>query len=492
MFCPKCSNDKFTKSGKAASGRVRYICTSCQSRTTSPLRNLPTLLPKTRITPLKKLKRFMITSAVCDTPVNSDAFETMLTWCEVNNGTLLVVPTVYKNPDLSNRGQMVDSTWWPKEVMPYICNVDFTINKNLAIKAGTSIQHTVAEPLRGFASAGTMQSEIYAHAQIQMEMVATPKDAAPKMLITTGSVSQKNYGKSVRAKKAQHHHATSALIVEIQGDKFWIRQFHFDGAGAYDLDNYYMPDSYEVGHNVEAIVYGDTHVRALRPEIEALFETTRSILSPEMNIFHDVHDHHAGSHHAQGDVISHMLDPTLVNVRDELDMAVAWLDKQHNPHIVDSNHDRHLNQWFNRFKPANDPVNAPLYFELAEMLRVNKEGNLFKLYCDRYCKQTIKFINCNNKFMVAGVDCSQHGDRGPNGSRGTAKSLTKAGLKMVIGHSHSPGIQKNVYQVGTSTMNLEYANGLSSWANAHCIIYKNGKRSLFFIIEDKLSPMMRG
>ena len=53
---------------------------------------------------------------------------------------------------------------------------------------------------------------------------------------------------------------------------------------------------------------------------------------------------------------------------------------------------------------------------------------------------------------------------------------------MIIGHSHTPGINKGVYQVGHSTDGMNYAKGHSGWMNTHCVIYPNGKRSLIHIL----------
>ena len=79
-----------------------------------------------------------------------------------------------------------------------------------------------------------------------------------------------------------------------------------------------------------------------------------------------------------------------------------------------------------------------------------------------------------------------HGDRGPNGARGSIKNLRRIGVKSIIGHSHSPGIDEGAYQNGTSTrLRLGYNVGPSSWLNAHTVVYANGKRSLINIIDGK-------
>jgi hypothetical protein len=184
-----------------------------------------------------------------------------------------------------------------------------------------------------------------------------------------------------------------------------------------------------------------------------------------------------------------------ISIREELMKSVKFLENYDNAHIVDSNHNRHLDQWFNRFRPTHDPVNIELYYELGGWLREDLknggDGNLFRLFVEWNMETPPVFIGPNDKFLIEGVDCSQHGDRGPNGSRGSAKSFSRTGHKTVIGHSHTPGIFKGSYQVGTSAVDMDYASGYSSWMNTHCIIYSNGKRGLFSIVKNKLSPLMR-
>jgi hypothetical protein len=86
---------------------------------------------------------------------------------------------------------------------------------------------------------------------------------------------------------------------------------------------------------------------------------------------------------------------------------------------------------------------------------------------------------------IEGIEIGYHGDRGPNGARGSRNAFSKIGVKTVIGHSHSPGIRDGAYQTGTSSrLKLEYNSG-PSWLHTHCVIYPNGKRSLINIIDGK-------
>jgi hypothetical protein len=94
-----------------------------------------------------------------------------------------------------------------------------------------------------------------------------------------------------------------------------------------------------------------------------------------------------------------------------------------------------------------------------------------------------RFLERDESFQVVGIELGMHGDRGPNGARGSIRNLARIGVKSIIGHTHSPGINEGCYQVGTSTrLKLEYNSGPSGWLNTHCVIYANGKRSLITVI----------
>ena len=135
----------------------------------------------------------------------------------------LIIPGVYKNPDLKHQG-VIKNYSWPKEIYDHVCNVNFKLNKSIKIQGLTRIQYTVINPLAGMNHAGDIQSEIYGHPQMAMQMVATAQNSLPKMLHTTGSISVKNYGGSQRAQKAEFHHTIGALFIELEGDKFWPTQ----------------------------------------------------------------------------------------------------------------------------------------------------------------------------------------------------------------------------------------------------------------------------
>jgi hypothetical protein len=430
---------------------------------------------------------------VNDTDIVKGAHSTFKKMATVLDAAYLIIPTYYKNPN-RDLGQVVSYSW-PKQILPFVCAADFKINDHLMVRGKARIQHTAVNPLQGMNHAGDSRSEIFGHPQIAMQVVPTPKIMLPKLLHTTGSISQKDYEGSKAAHKAEFHHSIGAIFIEVEGDEFWFTQLRYDGQGVALYDKYYTSRSVKKAAPVAGLVFGDIHTRYLTKPIAKQLAKMAEVLKPKKQVFHDVHDHHIGSHHTANNKLFALGQCKTQEfcIRKEVQMSVDFLDGKQNAIVVDSNHDRHLDQWFNRFKPAQDPVNIDLYYELGDMAR-NSDGSkgLFQLYVEKYGKKKHEFIGPNDLYMIEDIDISQHGDRGPNGARGSAKSFAKTGYKTIIGHGHTPTIEKGTYQCGVSSHDMPYAQGYSSWLNTHCIIYANGKRGFVTIINDKLPPMMRG
>lgn len=491
LYCPFCGASGMRKrhGDIAQSGKQRHRCQTCHKRTTTPRQEPFQELPTIRKG--KGVRRFVVTSAQNDTPIQDKILKCYQSICAHTDAQFIVVTSRYQNPDSRHRG-LQEQMQWPASIVPYVLDHDLWINDNLVIRGGSNIVATNINPLSGANHAGGTNSEIFAHPQVALELVPTPKDSIPKILMTTGTISEENYGSSFRAKKAEFHHSINAIMVEIVGDRFWIRYLPFDGSGVQDLNLYYTPDGQVHSSYIEGIVYGDLHVDQQTQKEWNLFKSLVDGAQASYNVLHDVLDMHTGSHHKEGDVITALRAPDC-NIRGELDRTIAKLKLIPNAVIVDSNHDRHLDQWFNRSKPQQlHPDNLDLYFELAELLRQNKDNSkgLFQLYAEKSGLEC-QWTSPDKEFDIAGRDVSQHFDRGPNGSRGSVKAFARTGRKTVGGHSHTPGICKGSVQVGVHAMGPKYAKGYSSWMVSDCLIYPSGKVTPIFAIKEQYSPMVR-
>ena len=155
----------------------------------------------------------------------------------------------------------------------------------------------------------------------------------------------------------------------------------------------------------------------------------------------------------------------LTVVRDELIRTVEVLKKYFRPKtemiIVNSNHDRWLDRWLDEYDPRiDDARNAELYHD-GNAARYRSERTGSKLNVLEYLlrkhadlKFAARFLQIDESFLICGkkIECGQHGDFGPNGSRGTAKSLSKVGRRANTAHTHTAGIYDGLYVAGTSTI----------------------------------------
>ncbi len=483
LFCPKCGSETVAKGTDVAqSGKPRYRCKNCGSRTTTPFKVKPQIFPKFKKT---KSKNYIITSVMSGAKLNEPYWKTLQNLAKMTDARIIVVGTVETNPNLYKRSAPL---FFHEETLPYLCMEKFRVNKNLVVRGDYSIEHAVVNPLSGANHQGGIDSEIFGHAQMAMEVIPTPKDEVPKVMYTTGTVSEPHYKKSARAKKAEFHHSFNALFVEVKGAKFWPTQLPWDGEGVQLYDRYYTATTSRRAPKLAGVVYGDSHWDMQTKKEKENTLLLHNGLNAAKNLLCDVLDFHTGSHHRNGKVIENLRN-TDYDIRGELDRAVDYIKSVPNCVIVASNHNDHLDQWFNAFDPRRRDPNLSLYADLMEMVRREDTG-LFELYC-RDKGVTCDFTSRNKAYDVAGIDCSQHADKGPNGARGSIKGFAKTGRKTMMGHPHTPAIHKGAWGVGTSAMHMSYAQGYSSWLVAHGFIQAGGKRTMNFIIDNQIAPMLK-
>lgn len=448
---------------------------------------------------LRRAKLYVVTCAQNNTKLHAPFWRALLKYCEVRGAQLLVIPAYYRNPDAFH--QQADAGYdWPAEVLPYLLDRDVALSDTLAIMGDAKINATASNPLDGFDALSGTRSAIYGHAQVQMKMAATPHGMLPKMLHTTGSVSKKNYSRSKAGKKAAFHHTLGALVLEVSGSRFWARELQCDDKGGfYDLDGYYTADHASHGHRAEAIVLGDEHVKFADAEVQrATFGPAGLVdtLRPRVLVRHDIHDHYSQSHHHEADTILkvqkahagdwHVRDELELTRRHLVDTTPDWCESW----VVESNHHDHLYKWICRVDENRDPQNGIFAWKLkgyiADAIERGEDPDPFRLFLRHTLPPgllpRVRFVGANDKAIIAGIDVSQHGDRGANGSRPSPAGFARAMHKMFTGHSHTPGIEKGCFTVGTSTLRMGYAKGLSSWMTTHGIIYPNGKRALNHIV----------
>ncbi len=506
-YCPKCGSGwlkKFGNTTNVGSQKQRYLCRECDKTTSAPLTT-----PPPKVVPMRKtlptVKRYIVTAAQNATPIHKPTWQTLRRCAEYYEAELVVVPGRYKNPTSQWTQKNKDHEWWAPEVVPYLCDGWIRLNDRLVILGDVKVQWAAANALGRMDSFTKDKSGIVGHGSRAMRSVATPQHKHAKTMYTTGACTVRNYTDTKEGKLGGFAHALGALLVEIDGDTFYVRQLNATKAGSFiDLDLEFTPDEVRPAKPALAVSMGDSHIRwILESVVKATFTDPDSLvnLTNAKNLFwHDLIDFHARNWHHEDDPFTQYAKWKFGKecVLTEIEEGVRFVNK-HTPRgrrsfVVSSNHERGMAKWLKRADWKKDPVNADLIIEATARMKASArmtEGGV--VYDDPfidtakpYAKSNVEFLKLGKSKALMDVEYGLHGDIGPNGSRGSTKNLSMMGVKVTKGHSHTAEIIDGCYSAGKSTGMLEYEmGGPSSHTNSHVLQYANGKRCIITIINGR-------
>lgn len=463
--------------------------------------------PRSKKKPRKgEVKRYLFTSAQNNTKVWRPFWNNLLAYARHLDAEVHVSRFTYQQRGLGSSGDKkvatkeklaeADPFWWDDEIVQYLSDDRVQVAPGLVWLGEMNILPTAVNPLSGLQTYTGVDSSIFPHVKVAMESVPAGDEA--KMVYTTGTVTKRNYVQKKAGLKAELHHTYGALLVEVDDEGRWFaRQINADGNGDfYDLTTRVRKGEISEDHAAKAVVWGDIHHAQLDPVNDALNWDRGGILdelSPDYQLMHDVMDFAGPSHHAVKN--PHEMYRRYINgnmdVSKEVRNLCTFLKRANRDWcqtvVVHSNHDDHLERWLQEQNGLKDPINAKFWLKMnGEALQRIDEGRPVEglQMAVRKTDHTTpgRFLQQDESFRVAGIECGIHGHAGPNGSRGTPKNLSKIGDKAITGHTHTASIIDGVYTVGMSgVLNPEYVKGPSSWSTTHCVIYPNGKRALITV-----------
>lgn len=509
MQCISCSSENLKSLGMRMHGPekyIKYVCEDCGEELLLPPEYEedpdPVRFIKSDefINKVAKSKRLVVTCAQNNTPVNQKFLESLETFCDSVVADLVIIPIRYKNND-------GDLTVYSDDIQNYLCeNPIKLVRSDVRILGNLKISPTAENPLSGLDPMSKGNTLIVAHPQVMLKTLPQHGNGYPPFLVTTGAITEKNYIQSKVGFKAEFNHSMSAALIESDDDgTYFIRHLNFDGEGFCDLGKYYQ-GSIISDMETLGIVTGDEHVVFSDPSVaSATYFDENSIvktLKPKIIVRHDVLDFYSGSSHHKKNIFTNFAKwKSGINcVATELDRTLQFINEttpeDAETWIVSSNHNQHLLRWLNECDPKIEPWNAIVYHGLMyQMLKETKMSDGGAVYPDPFelyanltgtLPERVQFLGRLDQSSIADVDVGFHGDIGVNGSRGSRPQFSILPTKTIIGHSHSPGITRGCYQVGTSSnLKMEYNTGPSSWHQAHCLIYGNGKRQLVFIVNGR-------
>jgi hypothetical protein len=509
------------RNGSTPGKKIRWRCLSCRYVSTNPggyvrgrggvssakvVRRIP-----------RGTKTLVVSWAQNATPKHDDFWGIMEQIAKNLCGERIIIKGRLKNPTSRwTASQANDEIWEIAE--EFLADNRIKVNQNLIVLADIKVQATSSRPLAQYHSITGGASAILGHPRVEMQSVAAPSNRMAKVVVTTGACTVPNYTDTAAGAAGAFHHTIGCLVVEVRGNKFWLRNVTYDEKtkSAIDMGTRYYANRREKAPRPAALVMGDTHVGVHDPRVDRATFGRRGIvpmLRPRHLLWHDVFDGHSCNPHHAGDPIATQAKyrSRRGGVLNELRAAAEHVRARTTGDVVSvvvqSNHHKFLERWIHAADWRFDPGNAEFYLATAlEMVKgasfgpggIRRLDPFVASFPQLVDMANIRVLGPRDKFALKGVTLDMHGHRGPNGARGSAMNLRNIGVKSIIGHSHGPCVKEGCWQVGCNTWmdssgGLDYTEGApSSSLHVDCILNDDGKRQQVFIVDGLPPPAISG
>lgn len=460
--------------------------------------------------PKEGCKRYIFTCAQNNTAIHQPVWKSLLRLAKHYDAEIFVASFNYNRAAYGTlsvkRGTDTHENkelWYDREIVPYLDKSDnrLQLSPHLVWCGEVNLSPTLTRPLSGFENYTQMDSSIFPHPRLAMKSVATLGNSGPKLVYTTGTITQRNYIQKTAGLKAEFHHSYGGLLVEVNSDgSFYIRQLTSSDDGIIQ-DLNVVVDSGKLTSKkaiVSSINWGDIHVAYLQEDQKRICWGKGGILDtlkPEHQFFHDTLDFYARNHHEVND--PHSFFKRFVNGTDSVEKEVDECAKflLHTKRdwcksiIVESNHDNAFERWLvnGYYDYRKDPLNARYFLECQlrkyQAIENKEERFLFMEWAIRRSftqeEPGIIFLDKDQSFVINGVEFGLHGHNAPNGARGSPLGFSKLGFPVNLGHFHSAEILDGVFVAGlTANLKMDYNKGPSSWGHSHIITYPTGMRAI--------------
>jgi hypothetical protein len=502
---------------KVAESRLGIRLNKVADGTIQPSESKILKLPKKGYT-----KRYILTSIQNNTHLHP-AFNNILALkdyldnypkssCDLLIGTYSYQLSSY-GPKAVKRGKYkaekaLEELWYAREAEDFIVDESVELAPGLVWCGEQNILPTAKHPLTSFEDYNGRKSNIVPHAKIEMESVASMAKEATKFNYSTGTITQRNYIKKRAGILAEQKHSYGALLVEVDSQGNWyVRQLHVDDndaimdIGPSGTSGIYVQTGMVTERQVtEAIYWGDAHAHELELWVRECGWGRKGmlqVLKPKYQFLGDVFSMHTRGHHEINDFHSRYskFAKQEESVEDEVQLTTDFTNeatkKWCKTIIVPSNHDRHLERWLNEADFRKDPLNSKYFCYLQYNLlnAMDKGDSSFNVLEFAMTKAglnpLVEFLPLNQSCIIKGIENGLHGDMGPNGSRGSTRSLTKLGRPVNKGHDHTAAIRDQVYSAGACSLDFGFMNGPDSHSISHIVTYSNGTRSIVTMYNNK-------
>jgi hypothetical protein len=452
---------------------------------------------------LERRADLFVTCAVNNAPVCADALRALERAADECGGAVVINPIRYRNPTsrpMHARDTGQDGAeWWDPAVRPHLLENELTPHPLLSIMT-TKAAATAANPLPARVSSRTKdRSAVFGHPQLAMRTVATPQHRLPKILYSSGAVTERAYSDTLAGDMASFHHSVAAVKVEVRGDRFHLREIAWDGERFVDLDREYRADGQRDAARPEALVLGDVHVGLEDAEVDAAVFGAGGLvpaLAPRRLVLHDLFDGRAVNPHERGNALLRAaragatLEAELAANEAWLAAALARAPGLEAVLVPFANHHQFLDRWLQGGAP--EPADAELFHWLSwRLLAERRATGAFPLALETALRRSaldprVRFLRADESYQVGGVELGMHGHLGPNGARGSPLNLSRIGTRFIAGHVHSPEIFQGGYWAGLlARLQHGYNLGPSGWLHTQVLLHANHARQMVHVVDGR-------
>lgn len=443
---------------------------------------------------LRKYKKFVITTAVTGCAVHEPFLASLKALCEKEKAKLLILvcSDPAKTKDASN-DDLVDR----KLLQETIILEDSRLNSNLFLST-IKLSAKQLNPTTGLQRIGKKNgSFIYASPKmfLRYTSVRNDKNKWPHCIMTTGAVTKPDYGsESYMSQRtdyiADHDHKLGAIFVEIQDqEKYHFTQVECKNSAKGEIflrDKRFDATGVMSKAKALAFVMGDLHSGFHCPKTKKAWSEVVELTKPEIIAVHDGFNGISVNGWIETDFVAKYLRSKsgLDCIETELRVFGAellyWSKRCETLLIVPSNHNDWLERWLRKGKFIFDSKNAKLGAQL--FVAMCDENNPLQYALEVICGIKIPnlvWLGRNEDYYVEEVQLNCHGDKGVNGSKGSLQGMENSYPASFSGHSHTAGILREAWAVGTSGfLQEEYNNGPGTWTNTSGLVYAGGCRAL--------------
>lgn len=443
--------------------------------------------------------RFLVVGVQNNT-LPSSVFEQLLDLCTVCDAQLVLMPMYYNKNAFSATKESEDERFDDK-FNEYLQLEDVYLfgRGGVRLCCEAAVPLTAKMPVN--AAAQLNNGELFTVVSSpRQQMVTLPRltNGKVKFAMSTGCATVYNYIRGRAGAEAEAEHVFGGWLFEYSNGTIKHTNISQGDDGKINLQT-----------PIAAAVLGDLHCELFDPVIWGRTLEWLSVVRPPVVAVHDILHFSSRSHHNRHSG-KHLYKSQGVTVQDELTQVISQLNELAaivpTVYVVESNHNSALCNWLDdsSYNAKQDTCNSKIYYLLNWLVcdsidESDEHKNALQVALENTNLANLPELAGNivwgkmdEPFLCGGVDLSQHGHKGQNGSAGNPTLFKKWGINMITGHTHSPAMfgsaTRGITTVGvTARLDQGYnRGGASSWSHGHALAHENGTRTFINIDPQEL------